>query len=89
MRMRLKQGAPNLVDGKWVDKWKIKDGRRFIKSRWTLRGFKDLQKNSLAKFAALVGAEKLAANHVAVGSCEFDASSARSITDGGGRRACV
>jgi hypothetical protein len=43
--------ATNIVDGKWVHKWKLVDGKRIIKSRLTLRGFKDLQGNHIETFA--------------------------------------
>ena len=33
--------AHNAIDVKWVYKWKIKGGKRFIRARLCIRGFKD------------------------------------------------
>merc|ERR1712185_387919 len=44
--------ARNLIDSRWVLKWKLVDGRRVIKARLTVRGFKDLQAHDLKTFAA-------------------------------------
>ena len=35
--------ADNLIDARWVLKWKIIDGIRTIKAKLTVRGFRDLQ----------------------------------------------
>ena len=40
-RMRRSE-AKNVVDTRWVIKWKLVDGKRIIKVRITMRGFKDL-----------------------------------------------
>ena len=39
----LKSKAKNVIDGRWVHKWKIIDGTRQIKSRLRVRGFEDVQ----------------------------------------------
>jgi hypothetical protein len=51
MRPQRRNVATNLVDGKWVNKWKIVDGVKTVKSRLTLRGFKDIQGAMLQTFA--------------------------------------
>lgn len=35
--------ATNLIDTKWVYKWKVKGGKRFIRARLCLRGFRENQ----------------------------------------------
>ena len=35
--------ATNCLDSRWVLKWKLVDGKRVIKARLTVRGYKDLQ----------------------------------------------
>ncbi|CAK0808244.1 unnamed protein product, partial [Prorocentrum cordatum] len=42
--------ANNIVDTRWVLKWKYKENKHFIKARLTMRGFKDHDEN-LAIFA--------------------------------------
>ena len=43
--------ARNVLDSRWVLKWKLVDGKRIIKARLTVRGYKDSQANSLNTFA--------------------------------------
>ena len=38
-----KKLAGNCLDSRWVLKWKLVDGKRIIKARLTVRGYKDLQ----------------------------------------------
>ncbi len=45
-----RSSAKNVVDTRWVLKWKHKDNKHFIKARLTMRGFKDHDDN-LATFA--------------------------------------
>ena len=50
-----RRGARNLIDAKWVDKWKwtqAADGTmvRIIRSRLTVRGFKDRHKDEVKTF---------------------------------------
>ena len=39
--------ATNVLDSRWVLKWKMVDGKRSIKARLTVRGYKDLQGSEL------------------------------------------
>ena len=53
---RKRSDARNIVDCKWVIKWKhelLPDGttRRIIRARLTIRGFKDLDKAELIRYA--------------------------------------
>ena len=43
--------ADNLIDARWVLKWKVVDGQRIIKARLTVRGFRDMQAGQLATFS--------------------------------------
>ena len=43
--------ASNVIDARWVLKWKIVNGKRIIQARLVVRGFKDLQASSLSTFA--------------------------------------
>ena len=47
----LRRQARNLVDTKWVHKWKLIDGLRAVKARLTMRGFRDREGYSLETFA--------------------------------------
>ena len=47
----LKKDTKNRVDTRWVHKWKLIDGVKSIKSRLTMRGFKDRGGNSFETFA--------------------------------------
>jgi hypothetical protein len=40
---RLRSAAKNVIDARWVHKWKVVDGKKIIKSRLCVRGFKDVQ----------------------------------------------
>ena len=43
--------ADNLIDARWVLKWKVVAGKRLIKARLTVRGFKDMQAQQLETFS--------------------------------------
>ena len=43
--------ANNVVDSRWVLKWKSVDGKRIIKARLTVRGYKDQQAEQLQTYA--------------------------------------
>ena len=51
MRRQKLHLADNLVDGRWVLKWKVVGNERTVKARLTLRGFKDRQ-TDVATFSA-------------------------------------
>jgi hypothetical protein len=44
--------AHNCLDSRWVLKWKLVDGKRIIKARLTVRGYKDLQGGEVKTMAA-------------------------------------
>ena len=44
--------ARNLIDTRWVLKWKVVDGVRRIEARLTIRGLRDLQGPALSTFSA-------------------------------------
>ena len=44
--------ARNLIDARWVLKWKVVDGVRRIKARLAVRGFRDSQGPALSTFSA-------------------------------------
>ena len=46
-----KDQADNIIDSRWVLKWKEIDGQKQVRARLTVRGFKDLQSPELATFA--------------------------------------
>ena len=46
-----KSKATNVLDSRWVLKWKIIDGVREIKARLTARGYKDMQANDVNTYA--------------------------------------
>ena len=43
--------AGNVIDARWVLKWKVVNGERIIQARLVVRGFKDLQAAQLSTFA--------------------------------------
>ena len=43
--------ADNLIDARWVLKWKVVNGERLIKARLTVRGFRDMQASQLSTFS--------------------------------------
>ena len=43
--------ATNVIDARWVLKWKLVAGKRIIQARLVVRGFKDLQAAQLSTFA--------------------------------------
>ena len=47
----LKRDATNRIDSRWVLKFKIVDGKREVKARLVVRGFKDAEADSLTTFA--------------------------------------
>ena len=48
----LRNKAKNLIDARWLHKWKIVDGKHVIKSRMCVRGFKDTQGDNVATSAS-------------------------------------
>ena len=46
-----KKLATNLIDARWVLKWKEVNGKRTIQARLVARGFKDTQAEQLSTFA--------------------------------------
>ena len=46
-----KKYASNVIDARWVLKWKTVNGERIISARLVVRGFKDLQAAQLSTFA--------------------------------------
>ncbi len=46
--------ARNIIDTRWVLKWKYVDGERTIRARLTVRGFKDREGHLVATFAGTV-----------------------------------
>ena len=53
LKIRLRKGSPNIMDSRWVHKWKRYPHKveAEIKSRLCIRGFKDLQQDGLATFS--------------------------------------
>ena len=50
-RRKPRRNARNVIDVRWVMKWKIMDSVRRIKGRMTVRGFKDRDESALETFA--------------------------------------
>ena len=50
-RMKRRLNVRNILDSRWVFKWKVIGGVRTVKARLTVRGFKDLQQDGLNTFA--------------------------------------
>ena len=51
-RPQLRKEISNVIDARWVIRWKVSPGgKRAIKARLTVRGFKDLQANDVTTFA--------------------------------------
>ena len=48
----LRSKAKNVIDARWLHKWKLVDGKKVIKSRMCVRGFKDLQGDKVATSAS-------------------------------------
>ena len=46
-----KSGASNIIDCRWLFKWKLVEGSRVVKARLVVRGFKDQQAEELSNFA--------------------------------------
>ncbi|CAK0838336.1 unnamed protein product [Prorocentrum cordatum] len=46
-----KDQADNVIDSRWVHKWKEIDGKKQVRARLTVRGFKDMQSPELSTFA--------------------------------------
>ncbi|CAK0801133.1 unnamed protein product, partial [Prorocentrum cordatum] len=46
-----KDQATNIIDSRWVLKWKEIDGKKQVRARLTVRGFKDMQSPELSTFA--------------------------------------
>ena len=50
-KMRRRSELRNILDSRWVFKWKSVEGRRIIKARLTVRGFKDVQQEGMSTYA--------------------------------------
>ena len=51
-RRMKRSDAPNILDSRWVLKWKLKDGKRIIQARLTARGYKDRQGCDIETYSA-------------------------------------
>ncbi|CAK0813698.1 unnamed protein product, partial [Prorocentrum cordatum] len=51
VRQAMKDQATNIIDSRWVLKWKEIDGKKQVRARLTVRGFKDMQSPELSTFA--------------------------------------
>ena len=45
--------AGNILDSRWVLKWKLNEGRKIIQARLTARGYKDRQGDTIATFSGV------------------------------------
>ena len=52
MKRLMRKDAKNLIDSRWVLKFKVISGERQVKARLTVRGFKDKQAHKLDRYAA-------------------------------------
>ena len=49
---RLRSAATNVIDARWVLKWKIVDGVKTVKARLCVRGFKDREADHVVTSAS-------------------------------------
>lgn len=49
--MKRRSELRHILDSMWVSKWKAVEGYRIIKSRLSVRGFKDAQQYGMSSFA--------------------------------------
>ena len=46
-----RKSAHNILDSRWVLKWKLKEGAKLIQARLTARGYKDRQVDSISTYS--------------------------------------